>query len=73
VSLRLLYLIFLQVLNLLLLLGRSSSSKDAELLVLRHKVAVLRTVNPSRAWTGRIARCSPRSSGDCRTCCVGIA
>jgi putative transposase len=53
VSLRLLYLIFLQVLNLLLLLGRSSSSKDAELLVLRHKVAVLRTVNPSRAWTGR--------------------
>src|ERR687893_528798 len=46
VSLRLLYLIFLRVLNLLLLLGRSSASKDVELLVLRHEVAVLRRVNP---------------------------
>jgi putative transposase len=47
VSLRLLYLIFLRVLNLLLLLGRSSASKDVELLVLRHEVAVLRRVNPT--------------------------
>jgi len=46
VSLRLLYLIFLQLVNLLLLLGRSSASKDVELLVLRHEVAVLRRVNP---------------------------
>jgi len=38
VSLCLLYLIFLQLLNLLLLLGRSSTSKDVELLVLRHEV-----------------------------------
>ena len=45
-SLRLLYLIFLQLLNLLLLLGRSSASKDVELLVLRHEVAVLRRANP---------------------------
>jgi hypothetical protein len=35
VSLRLLYLIFLQVLGLLVLLGRTASSKDVELLVLR--------------------------------------
>jgi hypothetical protein len=42
VSLRLLYLIFLQVLGLVLLLGRTASSKDIELLVLRHEVAVLR-------------------------------
>ena len=41
-ALRLLYLIFLRVLNLLLLLGRSSASKDIELLVLRHEVAVRR-------------------------------
>jgi len=34
-SLRLPYLIFLWLLNLLLLLGRSSASKDGELLVLR--------------------------------------
>jgi putative transposase len=47
VSLRLLYLIFLQLVNLLLLLGRSSASKDVELLVLRHEVAVLRRANPT--------------------------
>jgi putative transposase len=46
VSLRLLYLVFLQLLNLLLLLGRSSASKNIELLVLRHEVAVLRRANP---------------------------
>ncbi len=46
VSLRLLYLIFQQVLGLVLLLGRSASSKDVELLVLRHEVAVLRRTNP---------------------------
>jgi hypothetical protein len=37
----LLYLVFLRLLNLLLLLGRSSASKDVELLVLRHEVAML--------------------------------
>ena len=46
VSLRLLYLIFRQVLGLVLLLGRTSSTKDVELLVLRHEVAVLRRTNP---------------------------
>ena len=46
VSLRLLYLIFQQVLGLVLLLGRTSSTKDVELLILRHEVAVLRRTNP---------------------------
>jgi hypothetical protein len=46
VSLRLLYLIFRQVLGLLGLLGRTSAIKDVELLVLRHEVAVLRRTNP---------------------------
>ena len=45
-SLRLLYLIFRQVLGLVLLMGRTSSTKDVELLVLRHEVAVLRRTNP---------------------------
>jgi putative transposase len=49
VSLRLSYLIFRQVLGLILLLGRSSSTKDVELLVLRHEVAVLRRTNP-KPW-----------------------
>jgi hypothetical protein len=46
VSLRLLYLIFQQVLGLVFLLGRTASTKDVELLVLRHEVAVLRRTNP---------------------------
>ena len=46
VSLRLLYLIFQQMLRLVFLLGRTTSVKDVELLVLRHEVAVLRRTNP---------------------------
>ena len=45
VSLRLLYLIFTW-LSGLTPLPRASSSKDVELLVLRHEVAILRRTNP---------------------------
>jgi putative transposase len=46
VSLRLLYLIFGQLISWLTLHARTTSSKEIELLVLRHEVAVPRRTNP---------------------------
>ncbi len=61
VSLRLLYLIFGRLLNSLLLLGRTSSSKNIELLVLRDEVAVLRRGNPRPRldWADRAVFAAP--------------
>src|SRR5712691_7321135 len=65
---RLLYLIFARIAAWLVLLGRSPASKDVELLVLRHEVAMLRRTQPSprmdwadRAVLAALIRHLPRS------------
>ena len=63
---RLLYLIFVRLAGWMILPGRSAASKDAELLVLRQEIAVLRRQNPKpkmdwadRAVIAALARLIP--------------
>jgi hypothetical protein len=68
VSVGLIYRCFAVVLSWLALLARSSATKDAELLVLRHEVAVLRRANPKPrlGWSDRaVLACTGRKLGHC--------
>ena len=59
-ALRLAYLMLARVLSWLALLTRSDATKVAELLVLRHEVAVLRRHNPRPTLTWSTALSSAR-------------
>jgi putative transposase len=68
VSVPLVYRLFVQVLSWIALFARSSASKDAEILALRHELAVLRRNNPrprlswpERAVLAALARILPKA------------
>ena len=72
---RLAYLMFTRVLSWLALLARSDLAKDAEILTLRHEVAVLRRTNPrpKMSWLDRsllsaLSRLLPAHSVRCGSC-----
>src|SRR6476660_5865691 len=55
VALRLIYQMFAKLLSWIVLCARSDTTKDVEILVLRHHLAVLqrRTPRPRMSWTDR--------------------
>ena len=79
-ALQLVYLIFIRFLGALALLMRSDVSKEAEILVLRHQLTVLRrqVARPKPTWadraliTGLTGQFWPRSRVFCRPGCEAI-
>jgi putative transposase len=67
------YRMLVTILSWLVLLARSSSAKDVEMLALRHEVAVLRRANPrprvswaDRAYLAALSRIMPKGLRACR-------
>jgi putative transposase len=60
-ALRLVYLMFSQLMQWAVLVARDSAAKDVELLVLRHELAVLRrqVSRPQVDWTDRAVLAGP--------------
>jgi putative transposase len=75
VSLRLLYRIMIRVFGWLVLLGGSEASKDAEIMVLRHAVAVLAWHRQliTRKWTYPNRPGRPRTSQEIRGLVLRLA
>jgi hypothetical protein len=69
-ALRLLYVIVIRVFGWLVLLGRGQASKDAEIMVLRHEVTVLRRQSPGPSRTGPTGQSWRHSPGYCQPCCA---
>ena len=62
-SVRLLYLITIRIFGWLGLLGRNEAPKDAEIMVPRHEVMLLRRRWPARTRPGRACRVDDAAAG----------